>query len=128
MNAHTRKRVLAALLLAGGSLTTAAQDGEWIGCANRTHSLDVLIDPVQKQVLGFGLTIHGAKQDRISWDIVKGVVDPGTQSLTFIARERSTAPREISLEARESTGRFSLRGTGPEQKQDLSCFWGSIGL
>lgn len=115
------------LLLAGLAGTAAAQDGEWIGCASRTHSVDVLVDVTQKLVLGFGLSIHGDKQNRISWDVVQGTLDPATHTLDLLARERSTAPREFSLAIRESSARFTLRGSGPEQVHMLSCFWGRIG-
>jgi len=122
------KRVWALLLLTGLHATAAAQGGEWLGCASRTHAIDILVDPASKQVLGFGLSVHGEKQDRINWDIVQGTVEPSTQTLDMTARERSTVPREFTLAVRESSARFTLRGSGPEQVQDLSCFWGTIGL
>lgn len=106
-------------------LSASAPASEWIGCANKTHSIDLLVDPTQNQVLGFALFIHGVKQDAISWDIVQGTFNRGAQTLRFSARERSTAPREISLGIQESSGRLSVRGPRLETSQDLACYWGA---
>jgi len=105
---------------------SAAHAGEWVGCADKTHSIDLLVDPVQKLVLGFSLSIHGQKQDTISWDILSGTLDPRAQTLNLTARERSTAPREFTS-VQESSGRFRLRGAHAETVLDLSCFWGTVG-
>lgn len=123
---NRRRRIRRGLLLALLCLPTTAPAGEWIGCANKTHSIDLLVDPVQKTVLGFGLIIHGVIQEAISWDIVQGTLDPATQTLAFGARERSTAPREISLNVQESSGRLLVRGPRLESTLDLACYWGAI--
>jgi len=107
------------------SITVAAS--EWIGCASRTHSIDVLVDAAQGQVMGFGLSINGARQDAISWDIASNRVDPATHTLEMTARERSTSPREFSLRISESSGRLDFRADPPEPEIRLGCFWGSIG-
>lgn len=108
-------------------LSAATHASEWMNCANKTHSIDLLVDPARKQVLGFSLSIHDERQDAISWDILSGTLDPRVQTLSFTARKRSTAPREISLNVVESSGRFTLRGVRGEAVQELSCFWGAPG-
>lgn len=106
----------------------AAGAGEWVGCANKTHALDVLVDPQHRTVLGFGLIIHGVKQDQISWDLVPGTLDPATRALSFSARERSTAQREFTLSVRESSGSFRWRTPRTEPAVELACFWGTPGI
>lgn len=123
----TARYIRRGLLLALLCLSAPAPAGEWIGCAGKTHSVDLLVDPVQRTVLGFGLTIHGVSQEAISWDIVHGTLDPATQTLTLSARERSTAPRAFTLTVRESSGRFRWRAPRPEPELELSCFWGALG-
>ncbi len=125
MTLATKRNAVELFLAVALCLSASAPADEWIGCANKTHTIDLLVDPGQKQVLGFALFIHGVKQETISWDIVQGTLDRGAQTLRFSARERSTAPREISLGIQESSGRLSLRGPRLETSQDLVCYWGA---
>jgi hypothetical protein len=103
------------------------QADEWMSCASRTHTIDLLVDAHQPQVLSFALFIHHELQDAVSWDMVTRRVDPRAHTLTLLARERSTAPREFTLTVDESTGRYRSRGPHFELELDLTCSWGRIG-
>jgi len=125
VNLSTKGMAVELFLVVALCLSASTPADEWISCANKTHTIDLLVDPGQKQILGFALFILGVKQDAISWDIVQGTLDRGAQTLRFSARERSTAPREISLGVQESSGRLDLSGPRLETSQDLACYWGA---
>lgn len=127
MKRSTKGIAVELFLVVALCLSASASASEWIGCAGKTHSVDLLVDPIQRTVLGFGLVIHGVRQEAVSWDIVKSTLDPTTQTLTFDARERSTAPRQFTLTVQESSGRFRWHAPRPEPTLELSCFWGALG-
>ncbi len=100
---------------------------EWMSCTSRTHTIDLLVDEKQDQILAFALFIQNELQDAVSWDMVARRVDARAHTLTLLARERSTAPREFTLNVQESTGRYQSRGPRFELELDLTCSWGRIG-
>lgn len=124
---HNRRPVVFALF---GLLLAWPHPGradEWMTCASRSHTVDVLVDEKQNQVLAFALFIHNELQDAISWDIVNRRVDARAHTLALLARERSTTPREFTLSIMESTGQYRSRGPRFELELDLTCSWGRLG-
>jgi len=100
---------------------------EWLSCASRTHTIDVLVDEKKNQILAFALFIHNELQDAVNWDMINRRVDARAHTLALLARERSTTPREFTINIEESTGRYRSRGPRFELELDLTCNWGRIG-
>jgi len=103
------------------------QASEWMSCANRSHTLDILVDDDQRQIAAFALFVHGEQQDQLVWDMTRQTVDPAAHTLTLQARERSTTPRGFTLRVEESVGRFESRGPQFQLQLDLTCHWGLVG-